>query len=262
MRRRPRRREEPKAHDAWAVPYGDLVTLLLAFFVVMYATSSVNEGKYRVLSYALSQAFGGAEGVPASMESSVSVAADTGSEAVAAHDAAAFEDSDTHSANFAAAELGRIAQEIEHALAPLLKEDLVAIRRHENVIDIEIRSDILFTSGSAEPSSIALDAVQKVAEVLRPLSNPVRIEGHTDDRPIHTLQFPSNWELSAARAARVVREFVHAGMAPNRFAIVGFGEYRPVSDNADADGRNANRRVVLSVFADPSKARDALPLLH
>jgi chemotaxis protein MotB len=260
MRRQDPMHDQNHNHEAWAIPYGDLVTLLLAFFVVMYATSSLNEGKYRVLSSALSEAFGGAprSAVPAA---SSSVDAILPADVVAAANAQSMGGIAAGIAEPSAARapdaLQQIADDIEKALAPLLDEDLVAVRRHGDVIEIEIRSDILFSSGSAEPSAVALRAVQLVSVVLKPLDNLLRVEGHTDDQAIRTVQYPSNWELSAARAARVVREFAVAGIDPARLSIVGYGQYRPVMSNAIESGRNANRRVVLTVFSS-SASHDAL----
>jgi chemotaxis protein MotB len=115
-------------------------------------------------------------------------------------------------------------------------------------LEIEINTDILFPSGSGAFSTSAEPVLDKLAEVLKPFPNPIRVEGHTDDRPIHTGAFPSNWELSAARAASVVHQFTKQGIDPLRLEIVGFGEFHPRQPNASADGRNANRRVAVLVL--------------
>jgi chemotaxis protein MotB len=94
--------------------------------------------------------------------------------------------------------------------------------------------------------------LDKLAEVLKPFPNPIRVEGHTDDRPIRTTAFPSNWELSAARAASVVHQFMRQGVDPLRLEIVGFGEFHPRQPNDTSDGRNANRRVVVLVLEEVS----------
>jgi chemotaxis protein MotB len=94
--------------------------------------------------------------------------------------------------------------------------------------------------------------LDKLAEVLKPFPNPIRVEGHTDNRPIRTAAFPSNWELSAARAASVVHQFTRQGIDPLRLEIVGFGEFHPREPNATSEGRNANRRVVILVLEEVS----------
>ena len=96
---------------------------------------------------------------------------------------------------------------------------------------------------------ISTEKLDKLAEVLKPFANPIRVEGHTDDRPIHTTAFPSNWELSSARAASVVHLFMDRGVAPDRLSVMGFGEYRPVMPNDGETGRNANRRVEVMILS-------------
>ncbi|HEY4970190.1 MAG TPA: OmpA family protein, partial [Steroidobacteraceae bacterium] len=105
-------------------------------------------------------------------------------------------------------------------------------------------------SGAGEFAPAAEPVLDKLAAVLRPFPNPIRVEGHTDDRPIRTAAFPSNWELSAARAASVVHQFTRQGIDPLRLEIVGFGEFHPRQPNDTSDGRNANRRVVVLVLEE------------
>jgi chemotaxis protein MotB len=115
-------------------------------------------------------------------------------------------------------------------------------------LEIEINTDILFPSGSGAFAAQAEPVLDKLGEVLKPFPNPIRVEGHTDDRPIRTSAFPSNWELSAARAASVVHQFTKQGIDPLRLEIVGFGEFHPRQPNDSVDGRNANRRVAILVL--------------
>ena len=148
-------------------------------------------------------------------------------------------------------ELKRIADDLERALAPLIDEKLVTIKRSTLWLEVQINSDILFATGSATLDPKAQETVGKLATVLAGVPNSVRVEGYTDDRPIRTAQFPSNWELSSARAASVVHLFVRDGIPPERLAMIGYGEFRPIADNASDDGRNANRRVLLIILASP-----------
>jgi chemotaxis protein MotB len=146
------------------------------------------------------------------------------------------------------ASLHRLADEVEKAMAPLIERDLVTVTRKARWVEVEIKTDILFTSGSADIQSESVVILERIAGILKPLPSPIRVEGHTDNRPIHTMQFPSNWELSGARAARIVRLFESLGIAPSRMTVAGQGEYQPVADNATEAGRNRNRRVTLIIL--------------
>jgi chemotaxis protein MotB len=276
--------EEHQNHEAWAVPYGDLMTLLLAFFVVMYAISSINEGKYRAVSDALSSAFGGPprsispiqlgqtqlRGSSFDRPSLLTPGAKTGPTAtspvsnvrvrqmldvpVGGAQAGSARDQSAAAAAMDASlrgesQLNTLGRRIQHALAELVRQKLVTVRRGRTFLEVEIQSDILFASGVAAPSPVATATVRKLGAVLRDEPNAVRVEGYTDDRPIRTASFPSNWELSAARAASVVHVLVGEGIDPARLAVVGYGEHQPVADNATVEGRNANRRVLLVILA-------------
>jgi chemotaxis protein MotB len=285
--------EDHVNHEAWAIPYGDLVTLLLAFFVVMYAISSINEGKYRMASDSLSAAFGGAprtitpiqlgatqlRGSAFDRPSVATAAAKTGPTSVSpvttvrvrqVLDLPTFGRGEQAKAAIAAAvaatrgiggshqQLTTLGEKIQKALAELVQQKLVTVRRGRNFLEVEIQSDILFASGVAAPSPLATSTVRKLAAVLRDSPNAVRVEGYTDDRPIRTPQYPSNWELSAARAASVVHVLVGEGVDSGRLAVVGFGEHQPVADNLTVAGRNSNRRVLLVILAAP-QGPDTLP---
>lgn len=269
--------EEHANHEAWAIPYGDLVTLLLAFFVVMYAMSSVNEGKYRVLSDSLAAAFRGSprtlqpiqvgekavgsgadinmtivqqamlNGQPRSMlEPSPMRVSDVVSQG--SRHASDTEYEAEHSSS-AIQELENVAAEVEQAMSELIRDQMIVVRRHGVWVEVEIRTDILFTSGVATLSPTAQSVLKQLALTLKPFPNAIRVEGHTDNRPIKSAAFTSNWELSAARAASVVHLFTDAGMDPHRLAIVGLGEYRPAYPNDTEQNRNLNRRVLLVILS-------------
>jgi chemotaxis protein MotB len=266
---RRKRDEEHTNHESWAIPYGDLITLLLAFFVVMYAMSSVNEGKYRILSDSLNAAFQGeqqsSQPVPVGRDS-LGPAPDLALTPTATKSGGATlstlsaEDEARLAAQRARAEeLARVDAAVRKSLASLIDDGVVVVKRNESLVEVTIRTDILFTSGSAELAPVAVAPLQQLAATLAPLPNPVRVEGHTDDRPISTAAFPSNWELSAARAASVVRVMKSTGLDAQRLAVVGMGEFRPLASNATADGRNANRRVALVILATGLAPEGAAP---
>jgi chemotaxis protein MotB len=269
--------EDHVNHEAWAIPYADLLTLLLAFFVVMYAISSVNEGKYRVLSDSLFAAFRGSprtlqpvqvgekavgsgadiqmtivqqamlEGQPRSMLEPTPIKTAKSLNSWAQTNTTY--DSETTQSAAAVEQLETVAREVEQAMSSLVDQKLIAVRRHGLWVEVEIRTDILFPWGVATLSPVAINFLGQLAQTLAPFPNPIRVEGHTDNRPINTRIFPSNWELSSARAASVVHLFTEAGMAPSRLAVIGLGEYRPAQSNDTTEGRNANRRVVLVILS-------------
>ena len=279
---RKKKHEEHANHEAWAIPYADLMTLLLAFFVVMYAISSVNEGKYRVMADALTAAFGGAprtinpvqvgnhqlQGADYDRPSPIKSGAKQGPSApspapnptllpsLASHmrTGQPMDVTSREAVQRAQRQLGGIAAKMEEALSTLVDAKLVTVKRAELWLEVEINSDILFDTGSAALDHASSEILSKLAAVLVDVSNPVRVEGYTDNQPINTLQFPSNWELSAARAASVVHLFAGQGVSPQRLAMTGYGEFRPRADNLTQEGRNRNRRVVLIVLADPENA--------
>jgi chemotaxis protein MotB len=279
-RKRRRPAEEEPRHAAWAIPYGDLITLLLAFFVVLYAVSSVNEGKYHALSNTLFTEFNGQKppgSAPGSAPGSVAVArpfpgqsarpALADSHEIFAGTAKA--DADTATVTRTEAEevarsraesaaLDKVASDVSAAMADLIKSDLVVVRRKGTTIEVEIRTDILFPSGSATLSPTAVGVIGKLAQTLVSLPNPVRVEGHTDSQPIDTVAFPSNWELSSARAASVVHLMANSGVDPARLSVIGRAQYSPAQSNATAAGRNANRRVLIAILP-PGPPTPALP---
>jgi chemotaxis protein MotB len=254
---RKKKYEEHSNHEAWAIPYGDLVTLLLAFFVVMYAVSSVNEGKYRVLSDALNAAFRGApksiepvqlgankkDGLQRQAQDSLPLN-QQGPFANPLHQQGRRRESDTY-----ARELQQVAASVELSVASLVAEDLVVVKRNDSFVEVEIKSDMLFATGSAVLAPDATDVIVRLADVLRDYKNAVRVEGHTDNLPISTSVFPSNWELSAARAASVVQVLARSGVTPGRLAVLGLAEFRPIATNATPEGRNTNRRVSVVILS-------------
>ncbi|HEX7383286.1 MAG TPA: flagellar motor protein MotD [Burkholderiaceae bacterium] len=270
--------EEHFNHEAWAIPYGDLLTLLLAFFVVMYAISSLNEGKYRVLSEALSAVFSGAPRSLKPVEVGPHNLSGTNTpnkiQILKSHNLSTTvgrvsKISGTpqspalalplpqSSVAMSRAELSlqHLNEAVVKALEPLIKKDLVHVRRTKLWLEVEIGSDMLFDSGSAVMPKAAQDVITQLADVLKSFPNALRVEGYTDDAPIHTAAFPSNWELSAARAASVVHLMIADGIDPERISLAGYGERRPIADNKTIEGRQRNRRVVIVILADNAALR-------
>ena len=256
---RRRRHEEHENHERWLISYADFITLLFAFFVVMYSISSVNEGKYRVLSDALISAFRQA---PKSMEP-IQIGRQTKSEvapnmnfvqrpnvldtpAIAVHPPDQGEQRGADGEHL----MRQIADRLTQALGELVDQGLISVRHNDLWLEVEIKDSVLCPSGSAVLQPSALPVLHAVSRVLKDFPNSIRVEGFTDDRPINTLLYPSNWELSTGRASSVVRLLAREGIAPGRMSALGYAEFRPVADNDSVEGRARNRRVVLVVLAD------------
>ncbi len=240
-----KKKEEPhENHERWLVSYADFITLLFAFFVVMYALSTVNEGKYRILSDSLIQAF---RNVNTNTSSPVQV--------VVAPPIPSVQKSAPNRAQDAAKQKQRdkmrnVAKDIMEVMAPLIAEGKVRVLETSRGVTIEINDSILFSPGQAQLHPQLVKALRAIADVLVPTDFPITIEGHTDNVPIKTAQFPSNWELSAVRATTVLRLFADTGVAPERLTAIGYADTRPVEPNILADGRARNRRV--SILIDSS----------
>ena len=247
--------EEPENLERWLVSYADFITLLFAFFVVMYSISQVNEGKYRILSDTLNSAF--------QTEARTLSPIQMGDPGMAAN-SPEMQQTDRIGRTTSAVDANQMASPAERSIAemkenvneemePLVDEGLLSVSEDQNFVEIEIDTSSLFDSGGAEPTEAAVPILEAIGNILKPLPFPVKVEGHTDDRPIETERYPSNWELSAARAASVVRLLASGGVEPSRLSAVGYGEQRPVADNDTAEGRRENRRVVLVLEKRPPR---------
>lgn len=240
-------------HERWLISYADFITLLFAFFVVLYSISSVNEGKYRALSDSLDDAFT----VPDSTLDPIQIGEIKRENNPIESLIAGYPDSEILSEQFEKvidlehehSRLRRISDQIQEVLSPYIDQELINVKQNELWIEVEMKSAMLFGSGSADLSRDALPVLGKIGEVLRVLPNTLHVEGYTDNRPIHTIAFPSNCELSAGRAASVVSQLTREGVNPRRMAAIGYGEYHAIADNKTEVGRYQNRRVVLVLLA-------------
>lgn len=263
MARRKRHDDEHENHERWLVSYADFITLLFAFFVVMYAISSVNEGKYRVLSSSLVSAFRNittnTEGP--TVASGTVVPMQAGATVLPRPVTSLRKNGKEEEQKRQTRERMRnMAQEIVQALGPLVKDGRVRITEGQKGVTVEINASVLFAPGDARLEASAVNALRAVAEILARTDFPVTVEGHTDTTPISTPQFPSNWELSVVRASSVVRLFVDAGVAPGQLAATGYGEQRPVAGNDTAEGRQRNRRVTILIESPLPDAPAELPV--
>jgi chemotaxis protein MotB len=219
------------SHDSsgslrWLLTYADMITLLLAFFVILYAISKVDLKRYDGVAVSLRGAFKGAAPypIPGKIRSADKLAPK----------------SDL---------LFELVQELRTQLGEDLKDDRIQIERGADKIILRFQDAILFERGRAELRSGARRLLGKVASVIRPLPNQVEAEGHTDLLPIRSGSFPSNWELSTARATAVVRFLVEEhGLPPSRLAARGMGEHQPLYPNDPVKGEPRNRRVEIRIL--------------
>lgn len=243
MGRRRKGEDEHENHERWLVSYADFITLLFAFFVVMYALSSVNEGKYRILSDSIASAFrstpGSATGAMMQLSPNQPLAVGIPFKKPQV-DVKRQQNRET---------LRNKAKEITTALAPLVQQGQVRVTEGARGITVEINASVLFDSGEARLQTPAVRALTAVGQILATTDFPITVEGHTDNVRINSPLFPSNWELSGARAASVVRLFIDTGVDPRSLTATGYAEQRPIADNATAEGRQRNRRVAINMEA-------------
>ncbi|MDQ3267920.1 MAG: flagellar motor protein MotD [Pseudomonadota bacterium] len=246
MARRVRYKEQDN-HDRWLISYADFITLLFAFFVVMYAISSVNESKYQMFSASLTSAFGNQivkpEAIVPTSEEDLLLKSlvNRRNAKLAEQQQEAMQD---------------IAKKINQVMSALIKNGQVSVMQTNRGVAVEINASALFNQGDAVLQGGAINTLAEVAELLKQVDLAIEVEGHTDNIPIKTQQFPSNWELSSARASSVVRLFIGHGLAPRYLKAIGSAANYPVTSNDTAEGRTRNRRITVTILS-PSLERTA-----
>ncbi|MDO9311716.1 MAG: flagellar motor protein MotD [Nitrosomonas sp.] len=253
--------EHADNHERWLVSYADFITLLFAFFIVMYAVSSVNEGKYRVLSSSLVSAFkndNSSNLAPAQATdfSPISIRQSNQTDSIKLIDNLSFRKTKKQE------KMKSMAKNILHALEPLVKDGQVRVTQSSLGITVEINASVLFSPGQAKLADNSSLTLQAVAHVIKGHEHEIHVEGHTDNLPIQTENFPSNWELSSARASSVIRLFIENGVEAHRLTALGYGENRPIETNETPDGRKRNRRVTVMIMStDPDKVTE-IPIVE
>ncbi|NOQ81644.1 MAG: flagellar motor protein MotD [Methylophaga sp.] len=261
---RRRKDKEHINHDRWLVSYADFITLLFAFFVVMYSISSVNDGKYRVLSDTLEATFtDSVKSLNPIQEGKISrghgektpenLSAEQSQNMIELPVIEIFTPPPVSEETIQT--INDISQKLNNSLKDLIENEDVIIKQGEDWLELEMKSNVLFYSGEARLEKAAVPIIGKVADILRSSSNTIQVEGFTDNNPINTSRFPSNWELSAARAASVVHLLDRYGLEPSRMSAIGYGEFKPIADNLTEQGRQKNRRVVLVVLGSNENRR-------
>ena len=247
LRRRKRYQEDEENHERWLVSYADFITLLFAFFVVMYAVSSVNQIKYREVTQALGSAFGNRMPLdgPVRRDETPPPIKNTQPNIVPPLPLNRLKNASLRQEQ---ERMVATAQNLANALAPLIKDGTVRVLQTNYGVRIDIKDSLLFAPGSAELAAAAQGPLTQIAQILAEDPHVIQVEGHTDNLPIHNSAFHSNWELSAVRASTVVRLLAGNGIAERRLSATGFGETRPVAENDTAEGRAKNRRVSVMLL--------------
>jgi chemotaxis protein MotB len=242
------RRHSYGSHDRWLVSYADFITLLFAFFVVLYASSKSDQRKQQQVSQAIDSAFHmlglfpDSAKKPSDLKNVSAISKDQPSSLTAVMG------EDVMSPATVKEDLGRVQKDMEKMLSNQIAEHTVSIQMGKDGLVISLREAGFFSSGSAIPQPGALPVLREIAERLGKTSYDLRIEGHTDNVPIHNDQFESNWELSSGRATHLARIFLAThDIPPERLSTAGYAEFHPVASNATAAGRAENRRVDLVV---------------
>lgn len=234
MKRRKNKQLEEVDKNRWIISYADFITLLFAFFVVMYSVSSVSESKYKSLSEGLHSAFNLKD-----KEKATQSTADLKSGPESKNTKGNYKDGMDH--------LKKSLSEIEDGSYKVIKE--------KGWIELDVRAGALFKSGDVSVTPEGMLKLMKIAEKVKEFPFTIVVEGYTDDSPIQTPQYPSNWELSAARAATVGRVLNNFGIQKDHILVIGYGEQFPVADNLTEEGRSENRRVCIIIAKDKSVSR-------
>src|SRR5437870_990428 len=262
---RKKKHPEHVNHERWLVSYADFITLLFAFFVVMFAASNSDQKKAGQVAQAVQVAFKemavfAPSGKVVPLYDNGGLPTDTKS--VIGNDHAGFDAAQlVNSAKSGEGRKGSTISEVKAQLEGLLKHEIanhnVRLAQDSRGLTVSLAEAGFFDAGSAVMQPKALAIVDRIAGTLRPLGYNVRVEGHTDNTPIHTAQFPSNWELSTNRATFLLEYLITNGnIPPQRLSAVGYGEYRPIASNSAAEGRAANRRVDLVVLGAEAEKQE------
>ncbi len=249
-----KRRHQPGKkgnHERWLLTYSDLITLLMIFFVVMYALSSVSAKKFQAVAVSLSKAMGGGGQSVMNEPGASFIPGFAGSSKVNELDMTMDTEENSN--------LERIRKELQTYIDENGLNEKVTVNIEERGVVLSFQDVALFPLGSAQLTPDAKNLIGSIGQILKKAPHYLRVEGHTDNLPINTAQFPSNWELSVARATSVVQELINElKLTPELLSAAGYGEFRPKVPNETADSRQQNRRVDIVVVK--SKYETAEPM--
>ncbi len=220
IKRKRRYNEMNTGHERWLISYADFVTLLFAFFVVMYSVSHINQEKYQQLSTTLEALFSSQETIETTTKNTRD-------------------------------ELSLLQKKLSEVLQQEINTGDITVQKNELWLEISLNNRIVFDSGSVELSEQASAILKDISVAFIDNEYAIQVEGFADNIAINTVRHPSNWELSSARAAAVVKLLVVYGIQPSRLAAVGYGEYQPITNNTTKQGRAQNRRISLMIGKHP-----------
>lgn len=242
MERKSSQKKQPKGAPRWMVTFSDLMTLILVFFVLLFSMSVVDAAKFQAIADSFQQ-----RAIFDFYPSMIPF--DNPSES---KDVKQDPFEDIRKGDNSDRELNRLLEEVNEYLERNDLTDVISAARDDRGVVLVLQERALFDSGEAEILPGAEPFLKKVGTLLETIPNMVKVEGHTDSRPISTFRYPSNWELSGARASSVIRYLVDKNeLNPNRFIAVGYGDTRPVVPNTTEENLQKNRRVII-VISDPT----------
>jgi len=247
---RKRVEEDQDNHDRWLVSYADFITLLFAFFVVMYSISSVEIGKYKQLTNSIGTAFSGngSSGVnQTSTEKGLGARGVTETKTSSIIKPLPLSHLYSEKMRRERDSMAKTGAEVSNKLAPMIAEGKIQVIQTSRGIRIDIQDNLLFSAGSADLSTAANSIISEIVPLIKDNQRKIQVEGHTDNTPIHNTTFFSNWELSAVRASSVVRLLSALGISEQRLSATGLGASQPISENETESGRAKNRRVSIII---------------
>lgn len=247
---RKRVEEDQENHERWLVSYADFITLLFAFFVVMYSISSVEIGKYKQLTNSIGTAFSGngSSGVnQTSTEKGLGARGVTETKTSSIIKPLPLSHLYSEKMRRERDSMAKTGAEVSNKLAPMIAEGKIQVIQTSRGIRIDIQDNLLFSAGSADLSTAANAIISEIVPLIKDNQRKIQVEGHTDNTPIHNTTFFSNWELSAVRASSVVRLLSTLGISEQRLSATGLGASQPISENETESGRAKNRRVSIII---------------
>lgn len=255
---RKRVEEDQENHERWLVSYADFITLLFAFFVVMYSISSIEIGKYKQLTNSIGTAFSGdgSSGI-----NQTSTEKGLGAKGINESNSSIIKPlplSHLYSEKMRRERdsMAKTGVDVSNKLAPMINDGKIQVIQTNRGIRIDIQDNLLFSAGSAELSTVANAIISEIVPLIKDNQRKIQVEGHTDNIPIHNTTFYSNWELSAVRASSVVRLLSYLGISEKRLSATGLGASQPISENETDAGRAKNRRVSIIITYELPAAED------
>jgi len=259
MIKRPNQKDDNSHIDRWLVSYADFITLMFAFFVVMYSISTLNEAKYKMVSESIRFALS----LPTTPTSPI-ISNDQPGSLTSVLPSPLYLNKvlvDKHTAQLGVQQrkieehMKKLAIDLNNVMDSMIKQNNVRINLTKRGVVVDISASTLFSTGEATLHTDSISLLRSVADILSKEDMPVEVEGHTDDIPISTAKFPSNWELSSVRASSVVRILIENGVPEKNLSVVGLAANQPLLPNTNAENRARNRRVTITI-ASPNLDRE------